>query len=115
MPRAAAVAARRIHPPADVHAAARWHWPVAGGGYISQYFHYGHPALDIAAPYGSRVVAAAAGTVIFAGWKDDTAAATRSGSRHGSGLYTTYNHMSAVTRDQSASTSAAASRSAGSA
>ena len=45
-------------------------WPVPGG-YISQYFHYGHPAIDIAAPYGSRIVAAAAGTVIFAGWKDN--------------------------------------------
>ena len=26
-------------------------WPLPGGT-ISQYFHYGHPALDIQAPYG---------------------------------------------------------------
>ena len=32
-------------------------WPVPAGS-ISQYFHAGHLALDIAAPYGSTVVAA---------------------------------------------------------
>ena len=32
---------------------ARLRWPVSGGGnYISQYFHYGHYGLDIAADYG---------------------------------------------------------------
>ncbi len=70
-------------------------WPVPGG-YISQYFHYGHPALDIAAPYGSRIVAAASGTVIWAGWKDN-GGGYQVWVAHGSGLYTTYNHMSAIT------------------
>jgi LysM repeat protein len=70
-------------------------WPVPGG-YISQYFHYGHPALDIAAPYGSRIVAAASGTVIFAGWKSN-GGGYQVWIAHGSGLYTTYNHMSAIT------------------
>jgi murein DD-endopeptidase MepM/ murein hydrolase activator NlpD len=70
-------------------------WPVPGG-YISQYFHYGHPALDIAAPYGSRIVAAASGTVIFAGWKGN-GGGYQVWIAHGSGLYTTYNHMSAIT------------------
>ncbi len=70
-------------------------WPVPGG-YISQYFHYGHPALDIAAPYGSPVVSAAAGTVTFAGWRDNGGGYQVYVS-HGSGLYTTYNHMSAIT------------------
>jgi len=70
-------------------------WPVPGG-YISQYFHYGHPALDIAAPYGSRIVAAASGTVIYAGWKDN-GGGYQVWIAHGSGLYTTYNHMSAIT------------------
>jgi len=69
-------------------------WPVAGG-YISQYFHYGHPALDIAADYGTAVKAAAAGTVIYAGWKDN-GGGYQVWIAHGSGLYTTYNHMSAV-------------------
>ena len=72
-------------------------WPVVGGNnYISQYFHYGHYALDIAADYGSRVVAAAGGTVIFAGWKNN-GGGYQVWIAHGSGLYTTYNHMSAIT------------------
>jgi murein DD-endopeptidase MepM/ murein hydrolase activator NlpD len=70
-------------------------WPVPGG-FISQFFHYGHPAIDIAAPYGSRIVAAAAGTVIFAGWKDDMGG-YQVWISHGSGLYTAYYHMSAIT------------------
>ena len=71
-------------------------WPVVGGGnYVSQYFHYGHYALDIAADYGSTVRAAAAGTVIFAGWKSN-GGGYQVWIAHGSGLYTTYNHMSGV-------------------
>ncbi len=69
-------------------------WPVPGG-YISQYYHYGHLAIDIAAPEGSRVLAAAAGTVIWAGWKDN-GGGYQVWIAHGSGLFTTYNHMSAV-------------------
>jgi murein DD-endopeptidase MepM/ murein hydrolase activator NlpD len=71
-------------------------WPVVGGGnYISQYFHYGHEAIDIAADYGSEVRAAAGGVVIYAGWKDN-GGGYQVWIAHGSGLYTTYNHMSAV-------------------
>ncbi len=70
-------------------------WPVPGG-YISQYFHYGHPAIDIAAPYGSRIVSAASGTVIFAGWKSN-GGGYQVYVAHGSGLFTAYNHMSAIT------------------
>ncbi len=72
-------------------------WPVAGGhNYISQYFHSGHYALDIAADYGSTVRAAASGTVTFAGWKNN-GGGYQVWVSHGSGLYTTYNHMSAIT------------------
>ena len=72
-------------------------WPVVGGGnYISQYFHYGHYAIDIAADYGSRVRAGGRRTVIFAGWKSN-GGGYQVWIAHGSGLYTTYNHMSAVT------------------
>jgi murein DD-endopeptidase MepM/ murein hydrolase activator NlpD len=71
-------------------------WPVSGGGnYISQYYRYGHYGLDIAADYGSSVRAAAGGTVIFAGWKGN-GGGYQVWVAHGSGLYTTYNHMSAV-------------------
>ena len=72
-------------------------WPVIGGGnYISQYYHYGHWAIDIAAAYGSTVVAAAAGKVIFAGWKSN-GGGWQVWISHGGNLYTTYNHMSAIT------------------
>jgi murein DD-endopeptidase MepM/ murein hydrolase activator NlpD len=71
-------------------------WPVSGGNnYISQYYHYGHYGLDIAADYGSRARAAAGGTVIFAGWKSN-GGGYQVWIAHGSGLYTTYNHMSGV-------------------
>jgi murein DD-endopeptidase MepM/ murein hydrolase activator NlpD len=72
-------------------------FPVVGGNnYISQYFHYGHWAIDIAADYGTTVRAAAAGTVTFAGWKNN-GGGYQVWVAHGSGLYTTYNHMSAIT------------------
>jgi len=72
-------------------------WPVSGGNnYISQYFHYGHYGIDIAATYGSTIRAAAAGTVQFAGWRSN-GGGYQVWIAHGSGLFTTYNHMSAVT------------------
>jgi murein DD-endopeptidase MepM/ murein hydrolase activator NlpD len=71
-----------------------FYWPVPGG-WISQYFSSYHPAIDIAAPQGTRVLAAAAGTVIFAGWKDN-GGGYQVWISHGGGLFTTYNHMSAV-------------------
>jgi murein DD-endopeptidase MepM/ murein hydrolase activator NlpD len=82
-----------INPPSHYSGGA-FAWPVPGG-YISQYFHYGHYGLDIAAPYGDRVLAAAAGTVIYAGWKNN-GGGYQVWLSHGSNLYTTYNHMSAV-------------------
>ena len=66
---AAAAAARSIRRPGRT-AAARSPGP-SPGGYISQYFHYGHSAIDIAATVRHAVIAAAAGTVIFAGWKNN--------------------------------------------
>ena len=73
-----------------------FHWPVIGGGnYISQYFHYGHAAIDIAADYGSPVVAAAGGRVAFAGWKSN-GGGWQVWINHGGGMWTTYNHMSGL-------------------
>jgi murein DD-endopeptidase MepM/ murein hydrolase activator NlpD len=69
-------------------------WPVPGGR-IVQYFHYGHYALDISGDYGDPVLAAAGGTVTFAGWKSN-GGGYQVWIAHGSGLYTTYNHMSGV-------------------
>ena len=42
-------------------------WPV-GGRNISQYYWYGHPALDIAIIEGSTLYAADTGTVTYAAW-----------------------------------------------
>ena len=44
---------------------------------------------------GDRIVAAAGGTVTFAGWKSN-GGGYQVWIAHGSGLYTTYNHMSSV-------------------
>jgi murein DD-endopeptidase MepM/ murein hydrolase activator NlpD len=83
--------------PPTKYTGGRFSWPVSGGGnYISQYYHYGHYAIDIAADYGSRVRAAGGGTVIWAGWKSN-GGGYQVWIAHGSGLYSTYNHMSAVT------------------
>jgi murein DD-endopeptidase MepM/ murein hydrolase activator NlpD len=85
-----------VRPPA-AYTGGKFLWPVVGGGnYISQYFHYGHYAIDIAADYGSTVRAAASGTVTFAGWKNN-GGGYQVWVAHGSGLYTTYNHMSSIT------------------
>jgi len=89
-------------PPA-AYSGGKFAWPVAGG-YISQYFHYGHYGIDIAADPGTRVMAAAAGTVIFSGWKSN-GGGYQVWISHGSNLYTTYNHMMSVSvgRGQSVS------------
>jgi murein DD-endopeptidase MepM/ murein hydrolase activator NlpD len=73
----------------------RFAWPVPGGE-LSQGYHYGHYAIDIAADSGTPVKAAATGKVIFAGWKNN-GGGYQVWIAHGSGLYTTYNHMSSIT------------------
>ncbi len=74
----------------------QFRWPVVGGhNYVSQYFHSGHGAIDIAADYGSPVVAAAGGRVFFAGWKSN-GGGWQVWISHGSGMYSTYNHMSSL-------------------
>ena len=91
----------------------RLDWPVPGHHGITQRFgctgvlaeqpfgncrHY-HNAIDIGAPSGSGVVAAASGTVIYAGWKGSGSDGFGGGIAvwisHGGKLYTTYNHLSA--------------------
>ncbi len=85
-----------IRPPSS-YTGGKFLWPVVGGGnYVSQYYHYGHYAIDIAADYGSTVRAAADGIVTYSGWKSN-GGGYQVWIAHGSGLYTTYNHMSAIT------------------
>jgi murein DD-endopeptidase MepM/ murein hydrolase activator NlpD len=69
-------------------------WPVAGGS-ISQYFHYGHYAIDIQAPYGTAVYAADDGKIIFSGWRSN-GGGYQVWISHGGNVYTTYNHMSSL-------------------
>ena len=69
-------------------------WPVSGGS-VSQYFHAGHLAVDIAAPYGSAVVAAQGGVVTWAGWRNNGGGYVIS-IDHGNGMVTTYNHLDTV-------------------
>jgi murein DD-endopeptidase MepM/ murein hydrolase activator NlpD len=80
--------------PPKTYSGGNFAWP-APGGRISQYYHYGHYGLDIDGDTGDRIVAAASGTVTFAGWKGN-GGGYQVWIAHGSGLYTTYNHMSSV-------------------
>ena len=72
-------------------AAGRLFWPVPGGQ-ISQYFHAVHLALDIAAPYGSMVVAAQSGIVTWSGWRNNGGGNVVA-IDHGNGMQTVYNHL----------------------
>jgi murein DD-endopeptidase MepM/ murein hydrolase activator NlpD len=71
-----------------------WFWPVGGHNYISQYFWSGHHAIDIAAGYGTAVVAAASGTVVKVGNNGYTGGGNVIWVMEGTKLYTTYNHLS---------------------
>jgi murein DD-endopeptidase MepM/ murein hydrolase activator NlpD len=93
-PRSTSSSPSRVSKPPARYTGGAFAWPVAGG-YISQYYHYGHYAIDIAADYGTAVKAAAAGTVTFAGWKSN-GGGYQVWISHGSNLYTTYNHMSSI-------------------
>ena len=74
-----------------------WAWIVLGSNnYISQYFHYGHYGIDIAAPSGTAIVAPTDAHVIFAGWKSN-GGGYQVWLHLANGLYTTMYHMSAVT------------------
>jgi murein DD-endopeptidase MepM/ murein hydrolase activator NlpD len=69
-------------------------WPVAGGS-ISQYYHAGHLALDIAAPYGNSVFAAQSGVVTSAGWRNNGGGYVIS-IDHGNGMISVYNHLGSI-------------------
>jgi murein DD-endopeptidase MepM/ murein hydrolase activator NlpD len=80
--------------PPKTYSGGNFAWPAPGGS-ISQYYHYGHYGLDIDGSTGDSIIAAASGTVTFAGWKSN-GGGYQVWIAHGSGLYTTYNHMSSV-------------------
>ncbi len=69
-------------------------WPVAGGS-VSQFYHAGHLALDIAANYGAQVSAAQSGVVTSAGWRNNGGGYVIS-IDHGNGMVTVYNHLGSL-------------------
>ena len=71
-----------------------WAWPVPGG-YVSQYFKYGHYGLDIPNDYGSAVLSPQAGNVVFAGWKNN-GGGYQVWIYHGNNIYSMSAHMSSV-------------------
>ncbi len=83
----------RVRTP-KVYTGGNFAWPTSSH-HISQYYHYGHYGLDIDGSTGDPIYAAASGTVTFAGWKNN-GGGYQVWISHGSGLYTTYNHMSSV-------------------
>jgi murein DD-endopeptidase MepM/ murein hydrolase activator NlpD len=68
-------------------------WPV--NGTVTQYFHSGHLAIDIAAPYGSTVMAADSGIVTWAGWRNNGGGYVVAVD-HGNGMQTVYNHLGSI-------------------
>ncbi len=92
----AAVGVVVVAAPAPVFAAGSWTWPVTGP-VIRTFdppedpFGSGHRGIDIAAPAGTPVVAAEAGTVTFAGRVGGELFVTVD---HGGGLASTYSWLS---------------------
>jgi LysM repeat protein len=79
-----------VLPPPNGAVASVLAWPVVG--MVTGGFEADHQALDIGAPYGSTVYAAAPGSVRYAGWGDDGLGFTIVVD-HGEGLETLYLHL----------------------
>jgi len=73
---------------------------------VSRGFRSGHAGLDLMAPHGSPIRAAAAGSVIYAGWY--YAYGNIVDIQHADGVVTRYAHMSAFARTIGAGASVAA-------
>src|SRR3984957_10490109 len=71
--------------------------PAGALGSISRGFSSYHSGIDLAAPLGSTIRAAAAGTVIYAGWFSGYG--NMVDIRHADGVVTRYAHMSAFVPD----------------
>jgi len=83
--------------PLAAHAApgvANLAYPVPGGR-VSQPYRPGHEGLDIAAPPGTPILAAASGTVISAGWRNNGGGLVVE-IGHAGGLTTVYNHLGSI-------------------
>ncbi len=72
----------------------RFVWPI--GGVITQRFVWYHKGTDIAAGFGTPILAADAGRVVTAGWPDNTGYGNRVMIDHGNGFETLYGHMARI-------------------
>ena len=79
--------------PAPTSGAYRWPLPI--DGLLTTRFSGAHLGIDIAAPSGTPVLAIAAGTVVWAGWKDNGGGNVVV-IEHRDGAISTYNHNRAV-------------------
>lgn len=87
--------ASRLTPDAGaVSATGSFVWPASGQ--ISQGFRFYHKAFDIANRGGGPILAADSGTVIVAGWPDNSGYGNRIMIDHGNGYITLYGHLSLI-------------------
>jgi len=77
-----------------VSATGNWIWPAAGR--ITQYYKAWHKGLDIANHDGGNILAADSGTVVVAGWPDNSGYGNRIMIDHGNGYQTLYAHLSKI-------------------
>lgn len=73
---------------------AQFIWPT--GGQITQYFAWYHPGVDIANRTAPGISAADGGTVIVAGWPDNSGYGNRVILDHGNGYVSLYGHLSNI-------------------
>ena len=71
-------------------------WPLAVRGELTRRYSAAHPGIDIAAPQGTPVRAIAAGTVVWAGWKNNGGGYVVEVA-HPNGMRSIYNHNSKLT------------------
>lgn len=69
-------------------------WPLRGK--VTQGYHRGHLAIDIATFYGAKVYASRGGRVIYARFSPDGWLGFRVIIAHGNGLATSYSHLSGI-------------------
>jgi murein DD-endopeptidase MepM/ murein hydrolase activator NlpD len=77
-----------------VSATGSFAWPI--GGKITQRFAWYHRGVDVATALGTPILAADSGTVVTAGWPDNSGYGNRVVIDHGNGYRTLYAHMSKV-------------------
>lgn len=94
-PRPQSRVASRLTPDAgSVTATGAFVWPASGK--ITQGYLFYHKAFDIANRAGGPILAADSGTVIVAGWIDNSGYGNRVMIDHGNGYVTLYAHLSLV-------------------